>query len=294
MSKRFAGIMAPVPTPFGSDGSLALDRFAAHLERLLDSGLSGFVILGSNGEANLLTEAEKIDLVRLARSIVPDDRPLLIGTGLESTEATCELTRRVADLGADAALVLTPSFYRPAPGGLRRHFERVADAASIPVLLYNVPKFTNLNLDVEIVQALANHPNIVGMKDSAGDIGQLIALRERTPSAFRIFIGADQTLLAGLVHGMDGAILALANVAPRLCVAEYEAVQRGDWARAREIAARLAPVGRVVVAKYGIPGLKAALDELGAFGGKPRLPLVPLDEPARREIRDVLEQADLL
>jgi 4-hydroxy-2-oxoglutarate aldolase len=200
--------------------------------------------------------------------------------------------RRLA--GADAALVLTPGYYRPGNPGLQKHFETVADTSPIPILLYNVPKFTGMNIAVDLVAKLARHPNIVGMKDSAGDIGRLAELREKAPVDFRLFIGADKAFFAGLAQGMDGAILALANIAPRECAALYEAVQNGEWPVAQKLAARLAPVGRTVVGKYGVPGLKAALDAQGHFGGELRLPLLALEPAGRQEIREVLQKAEMV
>ena len=294
MKKQLTGVMPPVPTLFSND-RLTLDRFQANLDRLLGTGLAGFVVLGSNGEANLLSDKEKLELLRCARKQIPSSKWLLAGTGLESTRATCELTKKAADCGTDIALVLTPSFYRPNRDGLRKHFEIVAESSPIPVMLYNVPKFTNMNISTDLVAELAKHPNIVGIKDSAGDIGQLAELREKTPKNFAIFIGADKAFFAGLLHGiMDGAILALSNVAPNECVAVFEAVEKGDVLSAQALFARLAPVGRTVVGKYGVPGLKAALELVGAHGGELRLPLLPLEQPARDEIATVLRTAELI
>lgn len=293
MQNRLKGVMPPVPTLF-ENGKIVTDRLRTHLQRLSETKLSGFVILGSNGEANLLAEVEKIEVLRAARAEISQQKLMVVGTGMESTLATVEFTKKVADLGADAALVLTPSFYRPGNTGLQNHYEMVAEASSIPILLYNVPKFTSMNISVDLVARLASHPNIVGMKDSAGDIGQLAELREKTPADFRLFIGADKAFLGGMAHGIDGAILAIANVAPKECVALFEAAQSGDWAVAQKLAGRLAPVGRTVVGKYGVPGLKAALDSQGHFGGDLRLPLVALDEGGRKEISEVLQKAELM
>ncbi|MDZ7344964.1 MAG: dihydrodipicolinate synthase family protein, partial [candidate division KSB1 bacterium] len=249
-----------------------------------------------NGETPLLSEAEKLELVRVARAAIPSEKILLVGSGLEATEATAVLTYRLAELGADAALVITPSFYRDmlTPQAVRRHFEAVAEASPIPILLYNVPKFTGYNLPVEVAIDLAQHPNIIGMKDSSGNLGQLVELREKMPAKFQLLIGTDVIFFGGLMHGLRGAILALANIAPRECVEIFNAVEDEKWDVAQALANRLAPVGRVVTTRYGIPGLKAALDELGYFGGEPRPPLLPVAESVRREIRLVLEQAGLV
>jgi 4-hydroxy-2-oxoglutarate aldolase len=295
MKLDLQGIFPPVPTPF-ENGHCAPRRLVENLERWNDTGLSGYLILGSNGEAPLLSEAEKLELVRAARREIPAEKILLVGSGLESTDATSVLTYRLAELGADAALVLTPSYYRDllTPEAMRRHFEAVAEASPIPILLYNVPKFTGVNLPVDVVVKLAQHPNLIGMKDSSGSLSQLVELREKVPSTFQLLIGTDSVFFGGLAHGLRGAILALANVAPRECVELFNAVEDEKWDVAQALANRLASVGRTVTMRYGVPGLKAALDELGCFGGDPRPPLMPVSENARQEIRLILEKAGLI
>ena len=268
--------------------------FVENLGRLQDAGLAGFLILGSNGEANLLSDDEKLELMRVARAMITEKHIMMVGTGCESTQATIEFTQKAADCGADYALVLTPSFYKPSESGLLRHFEAVADASPIPTLLYNVPKYTGLNLPVSVALELSGHENIVGMKDSAGQMAQLVELKQKLPSDFALFLGADPVFFAGLAHGVSGAVLALANVAPQECVELYESVKNENWLRAQELADLLAPVGRIVVGKYGVPGLKTALNLLGAQGGVPRLPLLPLEELQVEEVRQILSGAGLL
>lgn len=295
MKLDLQGVFPPIPTPF-ENGHCAPHRLEENLARWNDTGLSGYLILGSNGEAPLLSEAEKLELVRIARAAIPTEKILLAGSGLESTDATSVLTYRLADLGADAALVLTPSYYRDllAPEAMRRHFEAVAEASPIPILIYNVPRFTGVNLPSDVVVNLAQHPNIIGMKDSSGNLGQLVELREKAPSHFQLIIGTDSVFLGGLAHGVRSAILAVANVAPRGCVELFNAVEDEKWDVAQALANRLAPVGRAVASRFGVPGLKAALDELGYFGGDPRPPLLPASEKVREEIRLILQQAGLL
>jgi 4-hydroxy-2-oxoglutarate aldolase len=295
MKLDLQGIFPPVPTPF-ENGHCAPHRLEKNLARWNDTGLSGYVVLGSNGEAPMLSEAEKLELVRVARAAIPAGKILLVGSGLEATDKTAVLTYRLAELGAEAALVLTPSYYRDllTPEALRRHFEAVAEASPIPILLYNVPKFTGVNLPVEVIVKLAQHPNIIGMKDSSGQLGQLVELREKLPSSFQILIGTDSVFLGGLAHGLRGAILALANVAPRECVELFNAIEDEKWDVAQALANRIAPIGRAVTTRHGVPGLKAALDELGYFGGEPRPPLLPVSETVRQEIRLTLEKAGLI
>lgn len=295
MKLDLQGVFPPIPTPF-ENGHCAPSRLEENLARWNDTGLSGYLVLGSNGEAPLLSEAEKLELVRVARKAIPAGKILLAGCGLEATDATSVLAYRLADLGADAALIITPSYYRElvSPEALRQHFETIAEASPIPLLLYNVPKSTGINLSLEVVVALAQHPNIIGLKDSSGNLGQLIEWREKVPAHFQLLIGTDSVFLGGLAHGLRGAILAVSNVAPRECVELFNAVEDEKWDVAQALANRIAPVGRAVTSRFGVPGLKAALDELGYFGGDPRPPLLPVTEKVRDEIRLILQQAGLL
>lgn len=183
---RVRGVFPPVVTPFRADGALDLAAFEANLDLYTPHDLGGVLVLGSNGEAGSLDEGEKLALVGVARAHT-QGRLLLVGTGLESTRATIALTRKVADLGADAALVLTPHYYkgRMTPEALTRHFEAVADASPIPILLYSVPAFTGIVWPAGLAEALAAHPRIVGIKESSGDVGLLARLRAGTPRASR-------------------------------------------------------------------------------------------------------------
>lgn len=295
MPLALRGIFPPMATPFWN-GHFSPPHLKENLSRWNETGLAGYVVLGSNGEAPLLSDAERLEVVRVARHEIPSNKLLIVGTGMESTDATVVLTLRVAELGADAALVVNPFYYRQhfSLEALRRYYETVAEASPIPILLYNVPKFTNYNLPVELVVQLAQHPNIIGMKDSAGNLAQLVELREKTPADFQLLLGSDSVFLAGLLHGMDGAILALANIAPSECVRLYECARKKMWEEARALSERLAPLGRIIVARYGVPGLKAALEELGYFGGAPRPPLLPLEADARQQIREAMRASGLV
>lgn len=295
MDLKFAGIFPAVPTPF-ERGHTAPQRLRENIEKWNTFGLAGYLVLGSNGEAPFLSETEKVEMIRAARAAIPPDKIMLVGTGLESSALTSVFTLRAAELGANAALVLTPAYYGDQMTGeaLRRHYESVADVSPIPLLLYNAPKFTKLNIPLETVVALARHENIIGMKDSAGNLGQLAALQESTPPHFQILIGADSILLGGLAQGSKGAVLALANAAPQECVALARAIEAGDLFTAAATVRRLAPVGRAVTSRWGVPGLKAALDYLGYFGGEPRPPLLPVPTTVREELRSILRGAGLL
>ncbi len=295
---RLSGILPPLPTPFDADGNLDLGLLRALVEHLNGTGLSGYLALGSNGEAVHLTPAEAPAVVRAVREAAAPGMTVLAGTGQLSTAATLDATARAAAAGADAVLVFPPFYYRGLMTGdaLRRHFETVASASPVPVVLYNVPVNTGLTLPVEVAAALSRHQNVLGIKDSAGDVGQLAELVRTTRGGrpFDVLAGSFAATLPGLAIGASGAILAVANVAPRECVAILDLVRQGRPEEAREVHMRILPVARLVTSRFGVPGLKAALALLGHPAGLPRLPLLPLQEEHRPEVGSTLREAGLL
>jgi dihydrodipicolinate synthase/N-acetylneuraminate lyase len=287
------GVIPPLVTPFQPDGSLDTAGFEANLESLAAHDLAGYLVLGSNGEAASLDEEEKLCLVRAARRRV-SGRLLLVGTGLEGTRGTIALTRRVADAGADAVLVLTPHFYkgRMTAEALRRHFEAVADASAVPVYAYSVPAFTGLVWPAELAPALAAHPRIAGMKESSGDIALLGRIAASVPPAFEVACGNAPVFYPALCVGAVGGVLAVANCAPRPTIALYRAFEKGDHAAARRIQEALTPLARAVTTGHGVAGLKAAMDLVGMRGGTVRAPLLPVAPAVLDEIRPLLERAE--
>jgi 4-hydroxy-2-oxoglutarate aldolase len=291
----FDGVYPPVLTPFRG-GEVAPDRLATNLRRLNIHPLAGYVVLGSTGEFPLLTEGEKERVIATAREHTPRDRLLVAGTGGESTEACIRLTKRAADLGADAAIVITPSYFKGAmkPPVLTRHYRAVADASLVPILLYNFPANTGINLEPDTVARLAEHPNIRGIKDSSGNVPQAAELIRLTPKTFHVFVGSPIAFLPALVVGGGGGILAVANLAPAECCEVWRLAQAGQWAEARDVAFRLGPLATGISGRHGIGGLKAALDLLGGYGGPPRAPLPAPDADAVEEIREILATTGLL
>jgi 4-hydroxy-2-oxoglutarate aldolase len=287
------GILPPLTTPFREDGALDVAAFEANLAIYATQDLGGVLVLGSNGEAQSLDEAEKLALVRAARARVPD-RTVLVGTGLESTRATIALTRKVADLGADAVLVLTPHYYKSqmSADALRTHFEAVADASSIPVLLYSVPAFTGITWPAGLAAELARHPLIRGMKESSGDVGLLGRLVASVPPRFGVICGSAPVIYPALCVGAVGGILAAACCAPRPVTALYRAFQDGDHARARRLQEAIAPLAVAITATHGVAGLKAAMDLAGFRGGPVRAPLLAVRPEVRDELRALLERAE--
>ena len=289
------GVYPPVLTPFRG-GDVAHDRLATNLARLNAHPLSGYVVLGSTGEFPLLAEAERERVIATAREHTPGDRRLVAGTGAESTDACIRMTRRAAQLGTDAAIVITPSYFKKSltPAVLIRHYRAVADASPVPVLLYNYPANTGINLEPDTVARLAEHPNILGIKDSSGNVPQAAETIRMTPKTFHVFVGSPVAFVPAIVVGAAGGILAVANIAPAECAEIWRLAQSGQWVEARDIAFRLGPLSSGISGRYGIGGLKAALDLVGGYGGVPRAPLQAPTPEGVEEIREILATAGLL
>jgi 4-hydroxy-2-oxoglutarate aldolase len=289
------GIFPPIPTPF-VDGKVAYDKLAANIARWNQTGLRGYVAFGSNGEYVYLSEAEKLEVVKTVVQSAAPGMQVIAGTGCESTWQTIELTNACAKLGAHAALVVTPFYYggRMNEAALFKHFTAVADQAAIPVLIYNVTKFTNINIAAGLVARLSRHPNIIGIKDSNGNVGSLGEMVAAADRNFSVLVGTAGALFGALTLGAVGGVLALANVAPEACVQIQTLIKQGRIEPARLLQLRMLPVNTAVTATYGVPGLKAALDMLGYYGGDPRPPLLPASEKERGDIREILKKAGLL
>jgi 4-hydroxy-2-oxoglutarate aldolase len=273
--KPFSGVFTPIITPFGSDGAIDEAGMRGNIARWMATPLTGLVVLGSNGEAVQLEDAEADWVIDIVRSAVPRDRPLIAGTGRESTAATITATRRAAAAGVDAALVRTPSFFtsQMTTEVFVRHYTEVAEASPVPVLLYNVTAYTGVSLSADAVATLALHPNIVGIKESGNDVGLLAEYIARTPDEFTVLAGSGATLFQALCADCDGAVLALASLAPREVVSMQLLMDQGRLEEARALQRRLMPLARSVGAMHGVAGLKAALELMGFAGGPPRPPL---------------------
>jgi len=290
------GVFPPIPTPFDAEGEVAFQALVENIERWNQYDLAGYVVLGSNGEAVYLTEEEKVRVWETARKAILSNKLMIAGTGCESTRQTIALTRRAAELGADAALVVTPHYYsgKMTPDSLVHHYEAVAETSSIPVMLYNVPKFTQVDMDATTIARASCHANIVGTKDSGGNIAKLADLVRLTDPEFQVLAGTGGVFFAGLTLGAVGGILALANVAPQQCVDIYRLFQEGQWDEAADLQRRMLPVNAAVTGGLGIAGLKAALDILGYYGGPVRPPLLDLTAAERETLRDILADGGLL
>lgn len=291
---NLSGVFPPLTTPFAADGSVDLKALAANIEKYNQTRLAGYVVVGSTGESVYLREAEKLQVFEAARAAAAPGKILIAGTGCESTAETLELTRRAAGLGYGAALVRTPAYFKSqmTEAALERHYRAVADSSPIPVLVYSVPQFTGLGVSAALVVRLAAHPNIVGLKESSGDVRLIEEIARQAPAGFTALVGSASAFYAALGAGARGAVLAVACVLPEMCVELYEAWRRGDPARAQAVQQRLLEPTAAVTTRFGIAGLKFALELRGYAGGPARPPLLPLEDAARAEITRIFRSLE--
>jgi 4-hydroxy-2-oxoglutarate aldolase len=290
---RLHGIIPPMVTPFNRRGDVDEGAFRANLARYTGIGLAGVMVAGTTGEAPFLTPAERLRLTEITRAMVKPGELVVTGTGLESSRETILLSREAAKRGADVLLVVTPGYYKSQMGApqLLAHYRAVADAVPRPVLVYSIPQCTGVKIPVETLGALAKHSNIVGLKESSGDLDYVLSVLRVVSKRFRVFSGSLKILPDVLRAGGAGGIMGQADFAPELCVAFYQAFRQGDQVRASELFARLLPLATEVNLKYGTPAVKAAMDLSGLRGGQPRLPLLSLGAAARRSIAGILKTA---
>jgi 4-hydroxy-2-oxoglutarate aldolase len=269
------GVIPPVTTPFKADGGLDCEALGRNLLRWRAAGLAGYLILGSTGEFQTLSTDERRAMLEVARAHVPRESVMIAGAGAESTAQAIAHVQEATRAGADAVMVVNPNYYKPllGPEALHRHYVAIADAAEVPVFLYNVPQFTGLNMDAALVARLAQHPNIVGIKDSSGNLPQLAEIIRNSPPDFMVFPGSAQVVLPALALGAAGAILQIACFVPELCVRVVREFDAGDLAAARRTNNQLLAVHEAI-GKHGLPASKAAMDLRGYYGGPPRAPLL--------------------
>ncbi len=295
-SLSFNGVIPPMITPFREDEKVDEDMFVRNINRWNKDDLGGYVVLGSNSEAAYLSEREKLRLMRLTVEHAKRGRTVIAGTGLESARETVSLTEKAASLGIDAALVLTPSYYfdQMTDEAFIGHFTFVADHSPIPILIYNVPKFTHVNVSVNVVKRLSEHPNIVGMKDSKGDLAQVELFKKSVSQDFQLIVGSASVWYPSLRIGVTSGILALSNFAGNQCAQIQSLVKSGDNEKAEELNNRLLPVNIAVTATYGVAGLKYAATLAGYEGGFVRRPLRPLSDDSKKALRGILQTGGIL
>lgn len=284
------GIYTPIVTPFDADEQINYDYMKHNLDRWGKTDLDGIVVLGSNGEFVYLNKEEKLHLVKFVIENFNPNKKIIVGTACESTKETVELSNEIADLGADAILLLPPHYFKGAMKEevLYKYFTDVADAVPVPVMLYNMPGNTGINLSSGLVAKLAKHPNIAGVKDTSGNIVQISEIVRDTDDDFAVFAGNTGYLLPALAVGARGATLALANIMPEECCKLVSLFVEGKLDEAKTLQLRMLEINFAVTGRFGIPGLKYALDLLGYKGGALRRPLVPLSEANKQIIKEIL------
>ena len=294
---QLTGVLPPVPTPFDEVGNLDLDALTQNILQLNTNGLAGYVVMGSNGEAVHLSQQERATVIKTARRAADQGpaRTLVAGVNEHSTWAAIDATKRAADLGADAALVVTPYFYKNAmsQAALSGHFLDVAGASPLPVIIYNVPANTGVVIDSDTIASLSRHENIIGVKDSAGNMAAIAATVAAATEGFSVLCGNAGIIYPALAMGAAGGVLAIACIAPAACVELFNAARSGNNARARDLQRKIAPVSQIVTAGLGVPGLKAALGLAGYNGGHPRRPLLPLSDADTLKIRRVMIESGM-
>jgi 4-hydroxy-2-oxoglutarate aldolase len=285
-----SGIYPALTTPFAADGSVSLADVKHNIQCYNHTGLAGYVVLGSTGENVLLSRSEMDGILAAVKEVAGKDKRLIAGTGAESTAETIDRTKRAAELGYQFALVKTPYYYKPmyTSESYIEHFRRVADASPIPVLLYSVPIFTGVSLEAREIAVLAEHPNVVGIKDSSAHVQRIAEMVSVAPASFQILTGGAAVVLPSLAVGARGAILALASALPEKCVALYDLVRRGQAEQARQLQNILLKASKVIVSDAGIAGVKFVMDQRGYRGGLPRLPLLPASETSKQRIVELL------
>ena len=286
-----SGIYPPLPTFFTANDELDLRTLREHIRRIAESGIAGYVVMGTNGEAVHLNNDERVRVIETTRATAGEQALILAGCGEQSTRASIVLCRQAARAGANFALILPPFYYkgRMDSKALIAHYRAIADSSPLPVVIYNMPaSAAGLDLDATTICALAEHSNIVGVKDSAGNMAKLSQVVASTPPRFRVFAGSAGYLLPALAVGAVGAVAALANIFPREVCRLQELFENGQMEEARTLQARLAPANTAVTSTYSVPGLKAALNILFDYGGSPRSPLQPLTEQERNKLSAIL------
>jgi 4-hydroxy-2-oxoglutarate aldolase len=296
LSHNLYGILLPFTTSFADEGQLNAPALQSNIGKWNEKGINGYVALGSTGERVHLNEREYIKSVETARAHISSEMVFIVGAGQQGTWTTTDEVRHVAEAGADAVLVITPNFYKAemTQNALVKYYMAVADASSVPVLLYSVPHLTGVTIQSETIARLSEHENIIGVKDSSGDILALAETIRLVPDDFAVLTGNGSALYPALCVGARGGILAIGCIAPQLAVAIYDAFQKGEHGRARTLQQKLTRLTRGILGRYGISGLKAALDMLGYVGGHVRAPLLDASDEARREIAAVLKETGLI
>jgi 4-hydroxy-2-oxoglutarate aldolase len=295
MKEALSGIFPALVTPF-QRGKLSLSGLKSNIKKLNRFDFTGYVVLGSTGEGILMDEREGLRAIETVRAAAAPGKIVIAGTGSESSSGTIDFSNKAAQAGADYSLVVTPFYYKAqmTAAALETYYREVAEKSKIPIIMYTVPKFTGLELPLQTIAAMATHPNVIGLKDSSGNVSAISETLKACPPEFCLFQGHGSLLFSALQLGAKGGILALSNMAPGETVEIYKLFQAGDYEKAKEMHFRLLPVNQKIVGGYGVPGIKCAAEMLGYAGGDPRPPLRPVSQEAKDLIRQILKDGGLL
>ena len=295
MAYRFKGIFTPLTTPY-IDEHISPDKLRENIEKYNEFDLSGYIVLGSTGESVFLSDMESEELVKTAKKAAASDKTIIAGTAKESTQLTLEFTNRMAERGADAALIRTPSYMKSLMDeeALRTHFLTIADSAKIPIIIYHIPRSTGLTISSKLIGDLSKHSNIAGLKDSSGNMAFLGETISQVHPHFDFLLGAASIILPGLIMGASGGIITLSSIAPSLCIRLYTLYREKKWEEAVKLQLELIPLNKAIIETYGIPATKYALDLLDFNGGPCRPPLRSLEQAGKQDIKMILERLNLL
>jgi 4-hydroxy-2-oxoglutarate aldolase len=295
MGERFKGIYAPLTTPFKEE-AVYTEKLKENIQKYNVFDLSGYVISGSSAESVYLTDNEVETLVRAAKDAAAADKHIIVGTARESTKITLEFSKRMEDLGIDATLIRTPSYFRGlmTSDALKKHYFTIADNVKVPLIIYHIPRYTGVNISPELLCELSKHENIAGIKDSSGNMAFLDRIIPHLDPDFDYLLGAGSMLFPGIMMGACGGVLALADVATFLCVELYQLSLSKQLEEAKKLQHDIVPLNQALTVEHGIPAIKYALDQLGFFGGPCRMPLQPLEKSAKQKIDTILHTLKLL
>jgi 4-hydroxy-2-oxoglutarate aldolase len=292
--ERLSGVFAPITTPFDDQGKVLLDKMAFNIEKLNSSRLRGYLVLGTNGEFRSLSTPESMDILKTVVKAASPDKVIMAGTGAESTSVSIELCHQAAEAGAHYGSLITPYFFakKMSDSALINHFTQVAEKSPIPVLLYNNPGVTGITMSTAVIKEVSSHPKILGMKDSSP--GNLSAYILNAQPGFYLLAGSANFFFIGLLMGAVGGVLSLADAFPEPCCKLYELGLAGKLEEGRELQFHLMRINQMVSGKYGVAGVKAAMDFAGFYGGPTRAPLAPLTADEKKKLREGLIGAGLL
>lgn len=289
---KLNGLYPPLPTSFKEDEELYLTKIQENIQELCNHDLAGILVLGSNGELVMLSREEKKKVFEAAGKAITGGKLLIAGSGAQSTRETIEVSKMAAGSGADAVLVLNPSYYRGQMNGeaLTRFYHDVADSSPAPLIIYNMPSNSGLDMDADTILAASAHDNIIGLKDSGGNLVKMAAIIKNAKKGFQVLAGSAGFLLPALSIGAVGGILALANIAPGLCLDIYKSFRSGDMDSATQHQLSVVELNTAVTRKWGVPALKAAMDYLGMYGGPVRKPMLPVNDSVRDQLIDLVNK----